>query len=67
VDSLNFAYAILKAVQERIALTEQALLGGTPKNMEEYRQLTGEIKGLQFAEREVKDALDRNEKAESKI
>ena len=67
MDSLNFAYVILKAVQERIALTEQALLGGTPKNMEEYRQLTGEIKGLQFAEREVKDALDRNEKAESKI
>tara|TARA_R110002153_G_scaffold74963_2_gene194437 strand:+ start:320 stop:523 length:204 start_codon:yes stop_codon:yes gene_type:complete len=67
VDSLNFAYTVLKAIQERIALTEQALLGGTPKNMEEYRQLTGEIKGLQFAEREVKDALDRNEKAESKI
>lgn len=67
MDSLNFAYAILKGIQERIALTEQALLGGTPKNMEEYRQLTGEIKGLQFAEREVKDALDRNEKAESKI
>jgi len=65
VDPLNFAYAILKALQERIELTEQALLGGTPKNMEEYRQLTGEIKGLQFAEREVKDALDRNEKAES--
>jgi len=65
VDSLNFAYAILKGIQERIALTEQALLGGTPKNMEDYRQLTGEIKGLQFAEREVKDALDRNEKAES--
>lgn len=65
MDSLNFAYAILKGIQERIALTEQALLGGTPKNMEDYRQLTGEIKGLQFAEREVKDALDRNEKAES--
>jgi|TARA_R110002095_G_C4236444_1_gene238529 predicted nucleic acid-binding Zn-ribbon protein len=65
VDPLNFAYTVLKAIQERIVLTEQALLGGTPKNMEEYRQLTGEIKGLQFAEREVKDALDRNEKAES--
>ena len=65
MDPLNFAYAVLKAIQERIVLTEQALLGGTPKNMEEYRQLTGEIKGLQFAEREVKDALDRNEKAES--
>jgi predicted nucleic acid-binding Zn-ribbon protein len=65
VDPLNFAYTVLKAIQERIVLTEQALLGGSPKNMEEYRQLTGEMKGLQFAEREVKDALDRNEKAES--
>mgnify|MGYP006143194667 FL=1 len=65
MDPLNFAYTVLKAIQERIVLTEQALLGGSPKNMEEYRQLTGEIKGLQFAEREVKDALDRNEKAES--
>ena len=65
MDSLNFAYTVLKAIQERIVLTEQALLGGSPKNMEEYRQLTGEMKGLQFAEREVKDALDRNEKAES--
>lgn len=65
MDPLNFAYTVLKAIQERIVLTEQALLGGSPKNMEEYRQLTGEMKGLQFAEREVKDALDRNEKAES--
>jgi hypothetical protein len=65
VDPLNFAYAILKGIQERIALTEQAILAGSPKTMEDYRQLAGELKGLQFAEREVKDALDRNEKAES--
>jgi len=65
VDPLNFAYAILKALQERIVLTEQAILAGSPKTMEDYRQLAGELKGLQFAEQEVKDALDKNEKEES--
>ena len=65
MDPLNFAYAILKALQERIALTEQAILAGRPKTMEDYRQLAGELKGLQFAEQEIKDALDKNEKEES--
>ena len=53
----TFAYAVLKAVQERIKLTEEAILQGSPKNMESYRQLVGEINGLAFAEQEVKDAL----------
>ena len=65
MDPLNFAYAILKALQERIALSEQAILAGSPKTMEDYRQLAGELKGLQFAEQEIKDALDKNEKEES--
>ena len=65
MDPLNFAYAILTALQERIALTEQAILAGSPKTMEDYRQLAGELKGLQFAEQEIKDALDKNEKEES--
>ena len=65
MDPLNFAYAILKALQERIALTDQAILAGSPKTMEDYRQLAGELKGLQFAEQEIKDALDKNEKEES--
>ena len=65
MDPVNFAYAILKALQERIALTEQAILAGSPKTMEDYRQLAGELKGLQFAEQEIKDALDKNEKEES--
>tara|TARA_R100000152_G_C6762675_1_gene186979 strand:+ start:222 stop:419 length:198 start_codon:yes stop_codon:yes gene_type:complete len=65
VDPLNFAYSVLKALQQRIELTEQAILAGSPKTLEEYRQLTGELKGLQFAEQEIKEALDKNEKEES--
>ena len=65
MDPVNFAYAVLKAIQQRIELTEQAILAGSPKTMEDYRQLAGELKGLQFAEQEIKDALDKNEKEES--
>jgi len=56
-DPTTFAYAVLKAVQDRIKLTEEAILQGNPKNMESYRQLVGELSGLGFAEQEVKDAL----------
>jgi len=56
-DPTTFAYVVLKAVQDRIKLTEEAILQGSPKNMESYRQLVGEINGLAFAEQEVKDAL----------
>jgi hypothetical protein len=47
----------LKAVQDRIKLTEEAILQGNPKSMESYKQLVGELSGLGFAEQEVKDAL----------
>jgi len=56
-DPTTFAYAVLKAVQDRIKLTEEAILQGNPKNMESYKQLVGELCGLAFAEQEVKDAL----------
>tara|TARA_R110000744_G_scaffold196851_1_gene316185 strand:+ start:171 stop:365 length:195 start_codon:yes stop_codon:yes gene_type:complete len=56
-DLTTFAYVVLKAVQDRIKLTEDAILQGSPKNMESYRQLVGELSGLGFAEQEVKDAL----------
>ena len=46
-DPVSFAYTTLKAIQQRKELTEQAILDGGPKNMEDYRQLTGELKGLQ--------------------
>ena len=56
-DPVTFAYSVLRAVQARIKLTEDAILHGTPKNMEMYRQLVGELSGLEFAEQEIKEAL----------
>ena len=56
-DPVTFAYSVLRAIQDRIKLTEHAILHGSPKNMESYRQLVGELSGLEFAEQEVKDTL----------
>jgi predicted nucleic acid-binding Zn-ribbon protein len=61
-DPTTFAYAVLKAIQDRIKLTQEAILQGGVKDMESYRQLVGELKGLEFSEQEVKDALQESEK-----
>jgi len=60
-DPTTFAYSLLKAIQSRIELTEIAVLQGSPKNMEDYRQLVGELKGLEFCEQEIKETLQATE------
>jgi len=60
-DPTTFAYSLLKAIQARIELTETAILQGSPKNMEDYRQLVGELTGLEFSEQEIKETLQATE------
>jgi len=60
-DPTTFAYSLLKAIQERISLTQEAILQGGPKNMESYKQLVGELQGLEFCEREIRDQLQKTE------
>jgi hypothetical protein len=60
-DPTTFAYSLLKAIQSRIELTQNLILNGTPRDMESYRNLTGELRGLEFAEQEIKDLLQSSE------
>ena len=60
-DPPTVAYSVLTALQDRIKLTEEAILQGGPKDMESYKQLVGELKGLEFAEQEVKELLHSSE------
>ena len=60
-DPTTFAYSVLKAIQGRITLTQDAIHHGSPKDMEAYRQLTGELRGLEFAEQDIKDILQSSE------
>ena len=58
-DPTTFAYNILKAIQERIELTKDAKVHGTAKDIEAYRELVGELRGLEFSEQEIKDYLEK--------
>jgi hypothetical protein len=60
-DPTTFSYFVLKAVQERIKLTEEAILHGNPKEFTEYRELVGEIRGLRFCETEIKELIQKSE------
>ena len=60
-DPTPFAYSILKAIQSRIELTQNAILQGGPRNLEDYKQLVGELKGLEFCEQEIRDILQSSE------
>jgi|TARA_R110002020_G_scaffold460844_1_gene679505 hypothetical protein len=60
-DPTTFAYSLLKSIQSRIEITENAILHGQPKDMEAYRNLTGELRGLEFSEQEIKDLLQSSE------
>ena len=41
-DPVTFAYSVLRAIQDRIKLTEHAILHGTPKTMESKDTLKSE-------------------------
>ena len=60
-DPTTFAYLMLKRVQERITLTQEAIIHGTAKEYAIYRELVGELRGLEYAEQEIKDALSSSE------
>tara|TARA_R110000787_G_scaffold1898_2_gene7980 strand:+ start:4453 stop:4647 length:195 start_codon:yes stop_codon:yes gene_type:complete len=60
-DPTTFAYRLLRAVESRIELTQDAILHGTPKDMESYRHLVGELNGLEFTQREIRDLLQSSE------
>ena len=60
-DPTTFAYSLLKSIQGRIELTQEAILHGSPKDMESYKLLIGELKGLEFAEQEIRDLLQSSE------
>ena len=60
-DPTTFAYRLLRSIEGRIELTQNAILRGSIKNMESYKYLVGELAGLEFTEREIKDLLQSSE------
>ena len=59
---IYLAEAVFRIINERKKQISEALLYDSVKNMEQYRQLMGERKALEFVENELKSLLDRQEK-----
>ena len=59
---IYLAEAVFRIKNERKKQISEALLYDSVKNMEQYRQLMGERKALEFVEDELKSLLDRQEK-----
>ncbi len=60
-DPTTFAYNLLRAIESRIELTQDAILHVAPKDMETYQRLVGELEGLEFSQREIKNLLQTTE------
>ena len=59
---IYLAEAVFRIIIERKKQISEALLYDSVKNMEQYRQLMGERKALEYVDEELKSLLDRQEK-----
>ena len=59
---IYLAEAVFRIINERKKQISEALLYVSVKNMEQYRQLMGERKALEYVDDELKSLLDRQEK-----
>lgn len=58
---LEFAERMLIAIKGLRRQTEDILVGGNVKDMEQYRFLMGRLEGYKFVEMEVQDLLSKNQ------
>ena len=59
---IYLAEAVFRIINERKKQISEGLLYDSVKNMEQYRQLMGERKALEYVDDELKSLLDRQEK-----
>ena len=57
---LEFAEKTLLAVKNLRRQTEELIVNGNVKDMEQYRFLMGRLEGYKFVELEIQHLLDKN-------
>jgi|TARA_R100000455_G_scaffold26320_1_gene15080 hypothetical protein len=62
VDEVFFADAVLRIVRDRRLAVQDLLIYDNVKNMEQYRELMGNLKALDHVEQELKSLLDKQER-----
>ena len=62
MDEIDVAQYIFALIRERRALVREVLENNGVKNMDQYRELMGELNGLNLVQRELSDMLKKQEK-----
>ena len=63
MDEVFFADAVLRIVRDRRLAVQDLLIYDNVKNMEQYRELMGNLKALDHVEQELKSLLDKQEQS----
>ena len=59
MDEIFLAEHILKSVRERRDRISNMMTSGTIKDLEEYRQLVGNIESLDYIDQEIRETLEK--------
>ena len=59
MDTVDFAYKILKIVKAKEERIQTMMLNGEVKDWEHYRNLTGQTEALTYVQSEITELLDR--------
>ena len=62
MDEVFFADAVLRIVRDRRLAVQDLLIYDNVSNMEQYRELMGNLKSLDHVEQELKSLLDKQER-----
>ena len=63
MDEIYMAEAVFRIVRERRQSVQDLLIYDNVKNMEQYRELMGNLKSLDHVEQELKSLLDKQERS----
>ena len=64
MDEVFFADAVLRIVRDRRLAVQDLLIYDNVKNMEQYRELMGNLKALDHVEQELKSLLNKQERSD---
>ena len=59
MDCIFLAEHLLKSIKERRDRIAEMMLGGTVKDIEEYKQLVGNIESLDYIGQELREILEK--------
>ena len=59
MDGILLAEHLLKSIKERRDRIAEMLVGGTIKDIEEYKQLVGNIESLDYIGQELREILEK--------